>query len=117
MKVEGVDPLVVNKVLGQVAGSQVQDSKGAKITIDKRKQQGEQQTRQDLEQSTEQLNRTVEAFNIKLRFKVDQENEEMYIYLIDTVEGKVIRRIPPETLLEAASRMQHMVGLILDALI
>lgn len=117
MKIEGVDALVINKVLSQTAKSQVQDSKGIKITIDRRQQEGQQQTRQQLEQSVEQLNRTTDAFNIELRFKVDQENDEIYIYLIDTADGKVVRRIPPETLMEAASRMQQMVGLILDALI
>ncbi|NLW07503.1 MAG: flagellar protein FlaG [Clostridia bacterium] len=117
MQIDGVDPLVINEVLSQTARSQVQSSKGIKITGERNERGEQQQSQEHLERSVEQLNHTAEAFNIELRFKLGEENNEIYVYVVNTTEGKIIRRIPPETLLEAASRMQQMVGLILDALI
>ncbi|WP_406678096.1 flagellar protein FlaG [Moorella sp. ACPs] len=118
MRIEGVDPLVLNQVQNQTAGFQVQESKGIKINTERKQQEGRQQPgEKQLEKSVEQLNKAAEAFNIELRFKVDRENNELYVYVIDVNEGKIIRRIPPENVMEVASRMQQMVGLILDTLI
>ncbi|OIQ60538.1 flagellar protein FlaG [Neomoorella thermoacetica] len=119
MRVEGVDPLVLNQVQNQTAGFQVQESKGIKINTERKQQQEERQQpgEKQLEKSVEQLNKAADAFNIELRFKVDRENNELYVYVVDVNEGKIIRRIPPENVMEVASRMQQMVGLILDTLI
>jgi len=118
MKIDGVDPLVVNQVINQTARSQVQSSRNIKTISDKKHQEGQQQDVQgQLKDSVERLNKAADAFNIQLHFKIDQEENELYVYVVDIVENKVIRRIPPESFIEAASRMQKMVGLILDALI
>jgi flagellar protein FlaG len=120
VRVEGVDPLVLNQVQSQTQKPIVQDTK--KINVDseqeKRQQEGKDGYSQgDLEQAVEKLNAATDLFNIKLRFKLDHEKGEIYVLVIDASEGKVIRRIPPENVLKVTSQMQYMVGLLLDELI
>jgi len=120
VRVEGVDPLVLNQVQSQTQKPIVQDTK--KINVDseqeKRQQEGKAGYSQgDLEQAVEKLNAATDLFNIKLRFKLDHEKGEIYVLVIDASEGKVIRRIPPENVLKVTSQMQYMVGLLLDELI
>ncbi|MCG0278385.1 MAG: flagellar protein FlaG [Thermanaeromonas sp.] len=120
MRIEGVDPLVLNQVQSQTSNRQVQTAKGIRINTEPRDQQEREEVEkypyERVARAVEQVNKTVEAFNIKLRFELNEEDGELYVYVIDE-EGKVIRRIPPENILEVASRMQEMVGLIIDALI
>lgn len=120
MRVEGVDPLILNQVQSQTSTQHVQTTKGIRVNTERKENQGQQEAGRysydKVARSVEQVNKAVEAFNIQLRFELNVENEELYVYVIDS-EGKVIRRIPPESILEVASRMQEMVGLILDALI
>ncbi|GEA16637.1 MAG: flagellar protein FlaG [Moorella sp. (in: firmicutes)] len=120
MRIEGVDPLILNQVQSQTQKPAVQDAK--KINVDseqeKRRQEGQAGYSQgNLEQAVEKLNAATELFNIKLRFKLDHEKGEIYVLVIDAKEGKIIRRIPPENVLKVASQMQQLVGLLLDELI
>lgn len=119
MRVEGVDPLILNQVQGQTINQQVPKTEHIKVSTEGKGQQQErgQYTEGDLQQSAEQLNKAAEAFNVELRFKVDREDNHLYVYVVDVAKGEVIRRIPPENIIEAARRAQKMVGLILDALI
>lgn len=120
LRIEGVDPLILNQVQSQTQKPAVQDAK--KINVDseqeKRRQEGQAGYSQgNLEQAVEKLNAATELFNIKLRFKLDHEKGEIYVLVIDAKEGKIIRRIPPENVLKVASQMQQLVGLLLDELI
>ncbi|MBE3580495.1 MAG: flagellar protein FlaG [Thermoanaerobacteraceae bacterium] len=120
MRVEGVDQVIIGQVQGQTSNRQVQTAKGIRVSTERK----EQEERGNLEsypyervaQAVDQVNKTVDAFNIKLRFELNEEDGELYVYVIDG-DGKVIRRIPPQNILEVAFRMQQVVGLIIDALI
>lgn len=118
MRIEGVDQLILDQVLKQTAKSQVHNTKPVKVTTEKNQEQrGEREFKDELNKSVNQLNKAAEAFDIELRFKIDQEENKLLIYVVDVNEGKIIRRIPPENFLEAANRLQLMVGLMLDTFI
>lgn len=120
MRVEGiVDPLILNQVQGQTANQQVPETGHIKVStgVKGRQQERGQDAESDLRQSAEQLNKVTEAFNVELRFKVDKENNQLYVYVVDVAKGEVLRRIPPENIIEAARRAQEVLGLILNALI
>lgn len=120
VRVEGVDPLVLNQVQSQTQKPAVQDAKKINVNNeqDKRHQESEAgYSRDELQQAVEKLNAATDLFNIKLRFKLDHEKGELYVLVIDAREGKIIRRIPPENVLKVTSEMQYMVGLLLDELI
>ncbi|MGI9862414.1 flagellar protein FlaG [Moorella naiadis] len=118
MRVEGVDPLVLGQVQSQTQKPAVQDAKKISISAEGEQQQGQQgYTREDYEKAIKKLNSTTSLFDIKLKFKLDEESGQYYVLVIDAKEGKVIRRIPPENVLKIADQMQYMVGLLLDELI
>ncbi|CEP68885.1 Flagellar protein FlaG protein [Moorella glycerini] len=119
VRIEGVDPIILNRVQNQTKEPIVQEMKKISITADEERQQREQKEKAQeyLESSVKQINTATELFNIKIRFKLDHENDEIYVLVIDTLEGKVIRRIPPENILKIANQMQYIVGLLLDELI
>lgn len=119
MRVEGVDPLILNQVQSQTQKPVVQDAKRINITAEEdRQEQGQSgYSPENLERSVEKLNAATELFNIKLRFKLDHEKGEIYVLVIDAAEGKVIRRVPPESVLKIANQIQYLVGLLLDELI
>lgn len=60
------------------------------------------------------LNRTTEAFNLSLRFKIHDETDRVVVQIIDSKEKKVIKEIPPENLLKLAAQIQDMIGVLLD---
>ncbi|MDN5346736.1 MAG: flagellar protein FlaG [Clostridia bacterium] len=119
MRIEGVDPVVLNQVQAQTRQPAVQEMKKISITAEEERQGQEQKgTPQDnLERSVRQLNLATELFDIKLRFKIDDESGELYVLVIDVSEGKVIRRIPPEKVINVAGQMKYMVGILLDEFI
>jgi len=118
VRIEGVDPLVLNQVQSQTQKPAVQDIKRMAVTAEEEREHGQAGfSWQELEQSVQKLNGATELFNIKLRFKLDHEKGEIYVLVIDVAEGKIIRRIPPENVLKIATEMQYLVGLLLDELI
>jgi flagellar protein FlaG len=119
MKVQGVDPVIINTIQERTRKAQVQDTE--KVILNTEQERGGQDSRGGLEESlgkaVEQLNQTAEVFNISIRFKVDRETDELYVLVLDEKEGKVIRSIPPEKILDAASQVGYMIGLMVDELI
>lgn len=119
MKVEGVDRVVLDRIEEKTTKPVVQETERARVHTE---EQGERQRpagdfRQELERSVRQLNQASDIFNIRLRFKLDEETGEIYVLVIDREEGKIIRRIPPENILKTAMQLQEMVGLLLDELV
>lgn len=119
MRIEGIDPLILNQIQTQAQKIQVQDTRKINITAEEEhRQQPEQEfDRDNVEPAVKKLNAAAEIFNIRLRFKIDYEKGEIYVLVIDTAEHKIIRRIPPENLLKVANQIEYLVGLLLDELI
>jgi len=52
--------------------------------------------------------------NFQLSFTYHKETEQLVVEVIDPEDGKVIRQIPPEELLELAVKLQEMIALFFD---
>lgn len=121
MKVEGVDRVALEKVQSKTREPVVQEAEKLRVQTEEergRQRQAETGTgQQDLEKAVRELNQTAAIFNTRLLFKLDRENDEIYVLVIDREEGRVIRRIPPENVLRAALQLEEIVGLLLDALV
>lgn len=52
--------------------------------------------------------------NFQLSFTIHKDTEQLVVEVIDPVDGKVIRQIPPEEVLELAVKLQEMIGLFFD---
>ncbi|MBS4032691.1 MAG: flagellar protein FlaG [Clostridiales bacterium] len=120
MKVQGVDPMILNRIQDQTNKQAVQETKQTKISNE---QEPKKETRQEavdqdtLVESVQKLNKAAEAFNIQLRFSIDKEDNQVVVLVIDKVNQKVIRQIPPTKVMDMLTQMQYMVGVLVDQMI
>ena len=74
-----------------------------------------QQTR---EAKTKEIAKTIKEYvnsvQTDLQIQVHQGTGDIMVKVISKDDGKVVREIPPEELLDLAARMQDMVGLLFD---
>ena len=67
-----------------------------------------------LEKVTEELNENFRIFNTAINFSIDETSGNTVIKILDRETEKVVREIPPEQLLELASRLAEIIGRIVD---
>lgn len=61
----------------------------------------------------EKMNETARLFNNKLRFEMTNDNR-VKIRVVDSQTGHLVREIPPERLMETFTRLEDLVGVLLD---
>ena len=61
-----------------------------------------------------EMNEDMEVQHLSLRFKLHEDSERWMVRIVDIMEDKVIREIPPERMLELSARIQSSVGVMLD---
>ncbi|NLM46517.1 MAG: flagellar protein FlaG [Firmicutes bacterium] len=61
-----------------------------------------------------EVNKTTEAFNIGIRFKLHEGAGRLMLEVIDLETNEVIKEIPPKKLLDLAAGIREMIGLLLD---
>lgn len=67
----------------------------------------------ELPKIVEQMNKAVQVFTNTIHFEV-HESHRIFIRVIDTTTGEIVREIPPEKLLESFNRLEDLVGLLMD---
>ncbi len=65
-------------------------------------------------QAIEKANKAIEGARTEFRFSIHEETHEIMVKVIDKDEGKVLREIPPEKILDIVARMWEMAGIIVD---
>ncbi len=70
--------------------------------------------REQLENEIDRISRVTEAFDRRMEFLLHEEEEQIYIQIVDMETEAIIREVPPEEILEFVSRMEEMVGVFLD---
>lgn len=110
----GVSPS--RQVAGDVGG-QVNSPKVEKSPPTETKAEQLQGTQEKVNQAVDQLNTALDTFNIELRFVVDHSSGDTVVYMVDTAKKEIIRRVPPEHVVNAAGRLQEMLGLFINKLI
>lgn len=72
----------------------------------------------DVIKAADAMNETMKIYNYHLEFKPHKASGKMQVKVIDTDTNKVIREIPPESLLECSARIRefldHMAGILVD---
>ncbi len=61
-----------------------------------------------------EMNEDMEVKHLSLRFKLHEDSERWMVQIVDIIEDEVIRKIPPEKMLELSARIQSAVGVMLD---
>ncbi|MCW3488754.1 flagellar protein FlaG [Dethiobacter alkaliphilus] len=75
----------------------------------------EQLTAAETDLALEQINKTADALNLSLRFKLHEDTNRYMVQVVDTKADEVIKELPPENLLNVVAQIQNMIGLMLDA--
>ena len=124
MRVDGVDPLVMNRIHEQAQQRQVEETRSP--ATDTRVRQRDQALGREhhteetksfperLQEEIERLNDTAGIFNISLRFRIHEESERMMVQVYDREREEVIREIPPEQVLNLVAQIQNLIGIMLD---
>jgi len=68
---------------------------------------------EEVKQSVEKINNTIQAMARNLQFTVDQDTKKNVVKVIDTVTKDVIRQIPTEEVLAIAKTLDKLQGLLL----
>lgn len=120
MKVQGVDPTIMNRIEEQIRKQSVHETKHTVIAKErerqKKKPRQEQMARDELAAAVDKLNKMAETLNIPLYFQVER-GDETVVLVIEKDTEKVIRRIPPERTLTILTQMQFMVGMLVDRML
>ncbi|MBC7346542.1 MAG: flagellar protein FlaG [Clostridia bacterium] len=122
MKVEGVDPVVLQQVQARAEQqAELTQTRESRIRTEQQQDQerrfGTESFEQQLQRAVRQLNETSDLFQIRLRFKIDEETGDIYVLVIDREKGEIIRRIPPEKVISMVYQLEYMIGLLLDELV
>jgi flagellar protein FlaG len=121
MKVQGVDPTIMNRIEEQIRKQSVHETKHTVIAKEqerqKRKPKQNQMARDGLAAAVDKLNKMAETLNISLFFQIEREDDETVVLVIDKDTEKVIRRIPPDKTLTILTQMQFMVGMLVDQML
>ena len=54
------------------------------------------------------------VYDVDLQFSIHEASGELMVTVIDASTGEVIREVPPSEILELASKIEEMIGLIFD---
>ena len=66
------------------------------------------------EQVAESIKKYVDSLQTDLKIQVHRETGKIMIKVISKEDGKVVREVPPEKLLNLAAKMEEMTGLLFD---
>jgi flagellar protein FlaG len=126
MKVDGIDPLILNRVKDQTTRGPVQEAERADAQRAKVQQQREQAKQeyvkleldkgamQEIEEAVLKLNDTAEAMQLSLRFHMHKGSERWMVQVVDIQQDEIIREIPPEKVLNVVAQIQSLIGILLD---
>lgn len=69
---------------------------------------------EDIARVVDKLNEAALIFNYSLRFQMVEGNR-INVKVIDIASGRIVREIPPEGVMDTFSKMQDVIGVLLDA--
>jgi flagellar protein FlaG len=123
VKVDGIDPLQLNKIHEQTQKAVVQEShrqdprqkqQDKVLGREQRVVEWERSYMEDLQDAVEKVNITADTFNISLRFRIHEESERIMVQVVNLENNEVIKEIPPEKILNVVAQIQNIIGLFVD---
>lgn len=120
MKVSGVDQAAMAGLDNYVTPSQGKITPKEIVKTDEnsnKDEQKEQYKPQQLKQSVEALNKTMETYKTNIRFELHEKSGEYMVKVLNETDGSVIREIPPQKVLDMVAYFKEKLGIIIDKLI
>lgn len=116
MKIEGTDAAQgrsAGPAQGERAESAEREGQGA-VTEEKEAPERGEIDLPELEEAVQKLNSTVKTFEIGLRFVVREEPEQVNVQVVNRSSSEVMKEIPPQNFMVLVSRIQNIIGLLVD---
>lgn len=124
MKIDGIDPLLMNKIKEQLNLKEVQQAErpaaDTRVTREGRSGQEREKKLSDTDyekkvrEAIDKLNKNAKDEGQPLRFSAHKEENIWYVEVYDIEKNEKIREIPTEKALEVANRMQSLFGVLMD---
>jgi uncharacterized FlaG/YvyC family protein len=124
MKIDGIDPLLLNRIKEQTDRMEVQRSEGVATDTRVSRESGhsrerivripERNNHQRLEQVLKRLNEEAEKEDTPLRFSLRRDADFWHIEIRDKVSNEIVREIPTKQALSVLERIQSLFGVMLD---
>ncbi|MFO7817544.1 MAG: flagellar protein FlaG [Thermodesulfobacteriota bacterium] len=67
-----------------------------------------------IEKLSASIQEYMHSMDVKLEFHVDRDAEQIQVKVIDPEKDEVIRKIPPDEVLELAKSIENMLGIIMN---
>jgi flagellar protein FlaG len=121
MKIESAstaafDPVrLENTGVGSMAISQRSTRQGNAVESSSQKGvQKKTRSTEEISKDLDAINRQLNEANSSLQFSVDDKSQELVVRIVDRDSGKVIRQIPPESIVRLRESMKAMAGLLIE---
>ncbi|MDR3587751.1 MAG: flagellar protein FlaG [Desulfosporosinus sp.] len=100
------------------SGQKLETSQETPIKVVDRKQDipsaREEIPREEVEKTTEKLNRLMGIIDKRLEFRVDDKSKRVVVKIIDQQSGDVLNEIPSKQAIDILNSFSDMVGLMVD---
>jgi flagellar protein FlaG len=115
VKVQGVDPTILNRIQEKVRQKAVQGSEQVIITDNRRRRSRQQKREQghNAELMAESLNEIGEDLDIDLVFAAEGEGTAV-VLVLEKSSGKVVSRLPAERARALLGELRNYTGLMVD---
>ena len=116
MKIDSMDA-VQNNAIEKISRQVAESGSSAKEKIQHEERNMPKDitiSEKDLLETIEKANKAITGKNTKCEFSVHEETNTIMVKVIDEDEGKVIKEIPPEKILDLVAKIWEMVGIIVD---
>lgn len=124
MKIDGIDPLLLNRIKEQVDRMEVQKTEQTvtdnRVSRERGSSRGkvvempDQNNRHKVEAALRRLNENAEKGGIELRFDARRSDNLWHVLVMERDNNKVIRDIPTDQALSVVNRLQSLFGGLLD---
>ncbi|CAM4226688.1 flagellar protein FlaG [Paenibacillus phoenicis] len=85
----------------------------ANIQDQRAKSISEEQQEKMMEQ-VKKLNESIASSGKELKFKYNEEAEQLYVEVLDAKTKEVVTSLPPEFLIDLSIKMKEMIGMFMD---
>jgi flagellar protein FlaG len=121
MKVENLNKAAFNPVglentgTGSIAISQVSTTQAHAVEPSPQKDlQKKTRSAEQISKELDAINEKLNSTNSSLQFSVDDNSQELVVKVVDRDSGKVIRQIPPESIVRLRASLKEMTGLLIE---
>lgn len=118
VRINGVDPNVVERVREQVSQRVVRELKGSRRVNEDLREHGQGQREEDspsgVRKALDQLNRVCHSMGNPVMFRLIERDSKAKVEVYDAQEDRVIKEVEPDEVLSVITQVEKLLGLLID---